>query len=123
MFNNGYPATYPYYTAPAPQQQTSRIWVQGEAGARSYLVAPGSTVELWDSEAPTIYLKSADAAGMPSIKTLDYTIREEAKQPEKMDPAYATKEDIRTVSEQITTLRERLDALTRRKRREEDDDE
>ena len=52
------------------------IWVQGEAGAKSYLVAPNTTVQLWDSESQTIYLKSADASGMPSIKTLDYTIRE-----------------------------------------------
>lgn len=52
------------------------IWVQGEAGAKSYLVAPNTTVQLWDSESQTIYLKSADASGMPSMKTLDYVIRE-----------------------------------------------
>jgi len=51
-------------------------WVQGEAGAKSYLVAPNSTATLWDSEAQTIYLKSADASGMPSMKILDYTIRD-----------------------------------------------
>jgi len=56
------------------------IWVQGEAGAKSYLVAPNTTVQLWDSESPVIYLKSADASGMPSIKTLDYTIRDSANQ-------------------------------------------
>lgn len=56
------------------------IWVQGEAGAKSYLVAPNTTVQLWDSESPVIYLKSADASGMPSIKTLDYTIRESSNQ-------------------------------------------
>lgn len=56
------------------------IWVQGEAGAKSYLVAPNTTVQLWDSESQTIYLKSADASGMPSIKALDYTIRETQNQ-------------------------------------------
>ena len=56
------------------------IWVQGEAGAKSYLVAPNTTVQLWDSESPVIYLKSADASGMPSIKTLDYTVRESTNQ-------------------------------------------
>ena len=40
------------------------IWVQGESGAKSYLVAPNSTVQLWDSESHTIYLKSADASGI-----------------------------------------------------------
>ena len=27
----------------------SMIWVQGEEGARAYMVAPNSTVPLWDS--------------------------------------------------------------------------
>jgi hypothetical protein len=50
--------------------------VQGEAGAKSYLVAPNNTVQLWDSESQTIYLKSVDASGMPTMKVLDYTIRD-----------------------------------------------
>lgn len=65
-----------------PQQQVQPqgesggiIWVQGEAGAKAYLVAPGSTVQLWDSENQTIYLKSADMSGMPSMRVLDYTER------------------------------------------------
>ena len=58
------------------QPNNSIIWVQGEAGAKSYLVAPNTTVQLWDSENQTIYLKSADASGMPSMKVLDYKIRE-----------------------------------------------
>ena len=86
-YNNAFPMTYqnPYYQQQQPmyqqqpqtQQNNSIIWVQGEAGAKSYLVAPNTTVQLWDSESQTIYLKSADASGMPSIKTLDYTIRAE----------------------------------------------
>ena len=60
-----------------PQNANSSIiWVQGEAGAKSYLVAPNTTVQLWDSENQVIYLKSADASGMPSMKILDYTIRD-----------------------------------------------
>lgn len=69
--------------APAPQvtqqNNNSIIWVQGEAGAKSYLVAPNTTVQLWDSENQVIYLKSADASGMPSMKILDYKIRESAQ--------------------------------------------
>lgn len=81
---NGFPATYqpmyyPQYQMPAQQTQQANsgiIWVQGEAGAKSYLVQPNTTVQLWDSENQTIYLKSADASGMPSMKYLDYTIRD-----------------------------------------------
>jgi hypothetical protein len=53
-------------------------WVQGEAGAKAYPVAPNAVVELWDSESDTIYIKSADRTGMPSIKVLDYRVRNEA---------------------------------------------
>lgn len=62
----------------APTQQTASndiIWVQGEAGAKAYLVAPNNTVTLWDSENPVIYIKSADASGIPSLRTLDWTER------------------------------------------------
>lgn len=89
-YNNGFPVTYPQYYQPQQMQtpqpqmqqpqtmQSNMIWVQGEAGAKSYLVAPNTTVQLWDSEAPVIYLKSADASGMPTMKILDYRTREQA---------------------------------------------
>lgn len=104
-YNPGFPATYqPMYYQPqyqpqmpvmqqpmaqpvqqqaATQQQpmpqasgNTMIWIQGEAGAKSYMVAPNTTVPLWDSESQRIYLKSVDAAGMPSMKILTYTIEE-----------------------------------------------
>lgn len=56
----------PQVVNPAPQQPNSGlIWVQGEAGAKSYLVAPNTTVMLMDSETQRFYLKSSDASGMP----------------------------------------------------------
>ncbi len=83
-YNNGFPMNYqqmyyPQQMQPQPQGN-GIIWVQGEAGAKSYLVAPNNTVQLWDSENNVIYLKSADSSGMPSIKVLDYTIRENGSQ-------------------------------------------
>lgn len=62
-----------------PQGNTAKngiIWVSGEAGARGYPIAPNTTVQLWDSDENVIYIKSADASGMPSMKILDYVIRE-----------------------------------------------
>ena len=132
LYNGGFPATYTPYYPPAqiqqpvanPAQQPAQgglIWVQGEAGAKSYLVAPNSTVQLWDSEAQVIYLKSADASGMPSMKVLDYTIRETGLNGSNSAPVgstnnlsgYATKEEIKAISERITAIRKRLDALTK----------
>lgn len=85
----------------APQNQsTGIIWVSGESGARGYPVAPNTTIQLWDSESQTIFLKSADASGMPSMKVLDYTIRDNPthgnalqKQPQIDLSGYVTKEE------------------------------
>lgn len=115
---NGFPATYqPIYQPPA--KPSGIIWVQGEAGAKSYLVAPNSTVQLWDSESQTIYLKSADASGMPSMKVLDYTIRENAQNraiypaPDQNDKfsGYATKEEIRAISDEMAALQKRIEKM------------
>lgn len=59
----------------APQnQQSSLLWVQGEAGAKSYLVAPNTTVMLMDSETQRFYLKSSDASGMPlPLRIFEYS--------------------------------------------------
>lgn len=63
-------------STPISTNQTNDIiWVQGEAGAKAYLVAPNTTVTLWDSENSTIYLKTADANGVPSMRVLDFTER------------------------------------------------
>lgn len=48
-------------------------WVQGEAAAKSWMIAPGSTVLLMDSEAQRFYLKSADMNGVPSMRIFEYT--------------------------------------------------
>lgn len=70
---------------PTPQTPTAQqsgnglIWVQGEAGAKSYLVAPGNTVMLMDSEGERFFLKSADASGMPlPLRTFEYKETNEA---------------------------------------------
>ena len=55
----------PIQTMPMAQPSDDRIWVQGEAGAKAYFVAANATVVLWDTESPTLYIKSADATGKP----------------------------------------------------------
>ncbi len=108
-----------YYPQPAPQmpqqQQSCNItWVSGEAGAKSYLVAPNTTVQLWDSESQTIYLKSADASGMPTIKTLDYTIRDtQAPNPsvnvmEREETSYVTKDEFDDLKDELEQIKDKL---------------
>ena len=115
-YNNGFPMNYPQYTQQYPQQYQQQfqqpqnvggpIWVSGEAGAKAFLVAPNTTVQLWDSENPVIYLKSADASGMPSIKVIDYTIRnaqnDVKKTPLDNEPKeYATKDDMEALKAEL----------------------
>ena len=81
-----YPYQQPYYggqpwqyqdqlnqlrSAPAPGGGLN--WVQGETGAKSWFVTPGSSVLLMDSEEQRFYIKSADPTGMPSLRTFEYT--------------------------------------------------
>ena len=127
-YYNGFPATYqPVYPVQGTQytQQTQNngiIWVSGEAGAKAYMVAPNNTIQLWDSESQTIYLKSADASGMPSMKILDYTIREAKNSPNSAPvltddklSAFATKDEIKAVSDRITALSEQVEKIRRNK--------
>lgn len=110
-FPVGYQPYYPQYQQQIQTQAQSPLnWVQGEAGAKSFLVAPGNTVTLWDSEAQVIYLKSADASGMPSMRILDYTIRDNASQTPKIAPQsdYATKDDVVSIQKQIDEIRANL---------------
>lgn len=103
----GYSGYYgnPQINIPAPtptptsqSQNNPMTWVQGETGAKSYLLAPNTTIPLWDSEAQTIYLKSADASGMPSMKILDYTIRE----PAQMQPKNTVIEQPQVLGDYVT---------------------
>lgn len=57
---------YPQYMQQQPQQ--SITWVQGEAGAKSYLIGAGQSVLLMDSEDSIFYIKSADQSGMPTLR-------------------------------------------------------
>lgn len=91
----------------ANQQQNSFVqWVQGENAAKSFPVAPNTSVPLFDSEANVIYIKSADASGMPSIKILDYTVRDNT--PKRAETAPQT--DFVTHNE-LADIQRELDAL------------
>ena len=63
---------------PPQQNNTQIVWVPGGQAAFEYPVAPNSAVALWDSTAPVIYLKQADASGKPSqAPAVEYATREQ----------------------------------------------
>jgi hypothetical protein len=101
-FPTGYQPYYPQYQAvpqvQQPQQQNGNgiIWVQGLEGAKSYLVAAGSSVLLMDSEQSCFYIKSTDNSGMPMpLRVFDYKERvEQPKEENKIDSSkYVTREE------------------------------
>lgn len=115
-----YPQNYPQ-VAQMPQQNapqtTDMNWVQGESGAKGYHVSPNTTVTLWDSESQTIYVKSANAVGVPTITVLDYTIRN-AEPKEEAKVNYATTDDIEVLKNEIKDLRNRLNQKDKVKKNE-----
>lgn len=65
-------AQYQQQQPQVPQTNQGILWVQGEAGAKSYLVAPNTSVLLMDSENSQFYIKTTDQAGMPTLRTFAY---------------------------------------------------
>ena len=122
-YNNGFPIGYQapyqqsyypmqnYQTQQTQSQQTGIIWVQGEAAAKSYPVAPNTSVALWDSEANVIYIKSADGSGMPSMKIVDYTMRETGPRRAEISSQndYVTKDDLLPIRKDIDALKAKIE--------------
>lgn len=89
----------------AQYQQTQPVnqgllWVSGEAGAKAYLLTPNTSVLLLDSESERFYIKTADQAAMPTLRTYEYkevtagVTPAPQKQPEmSMDDKYVTRQE------------------------------
>lgn len=78
QFNQQYqqPMSQQMQQAPMQTHPTNDfLWVLNENEATSYPVAPNNTVTLWDKNLPTIYIKSVNAQGVPSMRILDFTER------------------------------------------------
>ena len=72
------PMAQPMQNAQVPMQgqpTNGFLWVLNENEATSYPVAPNNTVILWDKNLPTVYIKSVNAQGVPSMRVLDFTER------------------------------------------------
>ena len=78
-------------------------------------MAPNSAVTLWDSNAPVVYLKQADASGKPSMKIYDLVERNQRPVQAPQVPAveYAP-------LSRLEALEARLDALAATKTEKED---
>ena len=94
--------TFPNY--PQYQTQNGLTFVQGEAGAKSYPVAPGATVLLMDSEGDRFFLRSSDASGMPlPLRTFNFKeVKDNAETP------YATKQEMEEIKKSLEEIKQSL---------------
>ena len=124
-YNNGFPInyqqmysqyTYPQQTiTPIVQSQPVQvqsmpndngvIWVQGEAGAKSWVVPPGKSVMLMDSENSVFYIKTAP------LRIFDYTERTQqdttsAEAVQVSDSQYVTKDELKEILSGFVTRKE-----------------
>ena len=99
---------------PTPMQPTNdMLWVLGEVEAQSYPVAPNNTVILWDKNRPTIYIKSANAQGVPSIRILDFVERSINAPKTPTDESFNVPDNFVTKDE-FNALKGELEALTQK---------
>ena len=137
-----YPYFNPYYPQPMPdnlmqmrQQQMMQPapppvpqnpvatggvqWVSSEQEARGYLIAPNSAVALWDSTAPTVYLKQADASGKPTLKIYDLVERAETPRtaPQEKGVEFVTREEFDRLAALVGEIK------GKKKRKEDEDDD
>lgn len=109
---------------PVPQNPVATggvQWVSSEQEARGYLIAPNSAVALWDSTAPTVYLKQADASGKPTLKIYDLVERAEtaSNAPQKPGVEFVTREEF----DRLAALVGEIKGKKKRKVEEDEDDE
>ena len=121
MANYFFPGSYPgMIQQPMMQAQplSDMKRVSGEAEARAYLIAPNATVTLWDANAQTVYIKTANAAGQISMRIADYTFREDPAQAStgSQESAFATKDDISLIHDEIEALRAKFEGMEAKKK-------
>ena len=107
---------------PVPQNPVATggvQWVSSEQEARGYLIAPNSAVALWDSTAPTVYLKQSDASGKPTLKIYDLVERAETPRtaPQEKGVEFVTREEFDRLAALVGEIK------GKKKRKEDEDDD
>lgn len=98
------------------QPSNDMIWVN-ETEVSSYPVAPNNTVTLWDKNSPTIYIKSVDVNGVPSMRILDFSERHQSapKTPQEhvcqCGGKYAPIDEFNALKEKFASLSQRFEEL------------
>ena len=95
------------------------IWVDNEEQAKNYLVAPNNVIPMFDKSSSSMYIKSADGAGMPTFKRyklIDVDEEKPKNAPEThkctCGDKFATKEQINALEGKINDLMAKYEELS-----------
>lgn len=82
------------------------IWVSGLAEAQAFPVVANSAVALWENSGKTIFLKSSDATGKPSLRIYDLVERKESSSAsfgavDEKAQDYASRNDVTAIAETV----------------------
>lgn len=119
--NNQQPQQNMFQPVQNQQNNQGLIWVQGEVGAKSYLVAPNSTVMLMDSESSKFFIKSTDGAGMPTIRTYEYkecvqnVPQDVHSNSIDMSEEYVTRKEYEALTDKYDSLLAKIEELQKQK--------
>ena len=101
-----------------PMLSNDMLFVLNETEATAYPVAPNNSVTLWDKNTDTVYIKSVNAQGVPSMRILDYTERaadDAPKTPQKHEcqcgGRFVSKETFEALQKEFEALRGELEEL------------
>lgn len=106
--------------APTVTPTQPKIWVKSDRDALEYHVPANGAADLWNDNAPYVYLKTADASGRQN--TRKYRLTEEpigenpgvsdAAQPQGVDyTSFAAKRDVAAIAGVVNSLTKDMDAL------------
>ena len=101
-----------------PMQSNDMLWVLNETEATPYPVALNNSVTLWDKNKDTVYIKSVNMQGVPSMRILDYVERtadNATKTSEKHEcqcgNKFVSKDEFNALQSKFEALQNELEAL------------
>lgn len=117
--NSQYMPQYQQNLQPTQMSPTNDfLWVLNENEATAFPVAVGGSVVLWDKNSPTIYVKSVNAQGVPSMRVLDFTERSQTVQAEKKPGVeFATLDAFNALQSELEAVKRKLEQMQTKKQK------
>ena len=107
----------PYYR-PYQPPVNAIVSVTGIEGARAYQLPPNSSVPLFDADSDTLYVKTTDGAGFPTIRT--FRFEEVKEQPiTALAGDYVTRDELQGMFDELKVMIESAKQPVQQSRRKQ----